>query len=151
MKITSIFFSVIFFFLLSCNESGTNPEKNLPGFSFYSGKCGRDLLELFGARDSSFEYSFQNDLLIDFIASGNCCPDSDRFIVSSDILSDTIYITVEDTAAHLCRCMCNYHIYSKFSNLQENHYTVLCTLQGSDAFLYLKDVYRRNGSEKINF
>lgn len=147
MKIIYVFLSFIFFLFFSCSEKGTNPEEGMIGFSFYSGKCGQDLQKKSGIQDSSFEYTFLDNLLIDLAVPGNCCPDSNRFIVSQNILNDTINISVEDTASNQCRCICNYHIYVQFNDLPENHYVVLCTLIGADNNnpLYIADVYRMHG------
>jgi hypothetical protein len=142
MKIISaaVFFIFLFFFL-SCEEKVTDP--GTAGFSFYSSKCHGGLLKAAALRDSSFEYTFFDDLLIDFTVTGNCCPDSNRFAVTQNIYADTIYISVEDTAGGYCRCICSYHIYARFSDLNEDHYIVICSRKGEENNpLYIENVYR---------
>jgi hypothetical protein len=99
-----------------------------------SGKTG-NLYQITGCKkylqkssgiDSCFNYSFEETLKIDFCASGNCCPDSNRFLITSTISSDSIIITYADTAANLCRCICNYYIHAEFENLFNESYIVKC-------------------------
>ncbi|MBN1301564.1 MAG: hypothetical protein JW995_10155 [Melioribacteraceae bacterium] len=72
--------------------------------------------------DSSFFYEFKDMLKVEFWLSGNCCPDSDRFASDYRISNDTIFVTMADTAANLCRCICNYNIVAEFSNLAFDRY-----------------------------
>ncbi|MGE5805055.1 MAG: hypothetical protein ACM34M_04630 [Ignavibacteria bacterium] len=134
------------FLLFSCKEKVTNFEDGTTGFSYSASKCHGDLQKEGALPDSSFEYTFFDSLFIDFSLPGNCCPDSNRFLVFQNINQDTIYISVEDTAANLCLCICNYHIYAEFSDLPEDHYVVFCTLKGAEYNpVYLVDVYKMDG------
>ena len=76
--------------------------------------------------DSCFAYSFNDTLKLDFCVTGNCCPDSQRFLTDYKINSDTILVSVSDTAAHLCRCFCNYTIHVELSNLSKAKYLFVC-------------------------
>jgi len=148
MKILLHLFTAIAVFLfLSCKEKVTNPENEAPSFSYISSKClSFDLEKQSFPTDSSFTYSFRDSLLIDFSVEGNCCPDSNRFIVSQNISNDTIYISVQDTALNLCHCICPYQIHAGFSNLNEDHYVVYCKLNNAgDDPIHLVDVYRSPG------
>ena len=95
--------------------------------------------------DSCFSYSFNENLILDFCAAGNCCPDKNRFLIDSKFIRDTIAITIVDTAHNLCRCNCNYIIHTEFQNLSINKYVVKCVEEESfqKTLLYLKEV-RRN-------
>ena len=151
MKTLSISCSLILFLSVSCNEKGTNPDQDLTRVSFFSGKCGQEFLKASDVQDSSFVYTFFDDLIIDFSVGGNCCPDSNRFYVNHNISNDTIYISVDDTAGHRCWCICNYHMYAQFKDLHGDHYVVICTLEGAyNNPLYAADCYRMQGliSEK---
>jgi hypothetical protein len=150
MKIflTAVFFLILFSFF-SCEEKVTNPET--ASFSFYSSKCRGDLLKETASMDSSFQYTFFDDLLIDFSVYGKCCPDSNRFAVTQNMHADTIYISVEDTAGGNCRCICNYHIYAEFTGLHEDHYVVICSRKGAENnHVYLVDVYKMGGVFRKN-
>ena len=58
--------------------------------------------------------------------SGNCCPDSDRFAMSYDVRSDSLFVTATDTAARMCLCTCSYILQAKFANLPLDRYTFVC-------------------------
>jgi hypothetical protein len=85
--------------------------------------------------DSIFSYSFSQNLILDFSAIGNCCPDSNRFTVNYDIRSDTIVVTVIDTARNLCRCNCLYMIHIQLTDLLMDNYTVRCRLGNGQTFI----------------
>ncbi len=132
----------------SCKDkpTGSTTDRD-PAFAFESGKCAGHNLSKGSALDSIFAYSFAGDLLIDFSVWSNCCPDSDRFTVSYRTGGDTIVISVVDTAAHFCRCVCPYIIHAEFGGLPEDHYVVCCSLSRSDIpgaadIIHLADVYR---------
>jgi hypothetical protein len=76
--------------------------------------------------DSCFNYTFDDSLKIDFCVVGNCCPDSNRFVTDYQISTDTIYVTVADTAENLCKCMCNYIVHLELSGLEKNEYLFYC-------------------------
>ncbi len=130
----------------SCKEKSANPETQGPvSFSYQYGKCGEHSLQKPTVSDSVFIYTFIDKLIIDFSVRGNCCPDSNRFTVTSTAGTDTIVVAVVDTAQHLCRCICTYMIHAEFGNLPNNHYVVRCTAgvpQGESDLIHLVDVYR---------
>ena len=139
---------VIAFLFVSCKEKSADPGDQGPvTSSFQSSKCGGGGLLKTMAKDSLFTYTFTDRLVIDFSLSGNCCPDSNRYSVSSVAGTDTIVIAVVDTAEHLCRCMCQYIIRSEFLNLPNDHYVVKCTLTdpplGEPIQMHRADVYRQ--------
>jgi hypothetical protein len=132
--------------LSSCTEKSTDPvTKAAPSFSYESSKCLAGLAKrsLF---DSVFVYSFTDTLIIDFSVEANCCPDSNRFEVSWSTVSDTINVSVADTAQNLCRCDCPYLIHAAFANLPNDHYVVRCTIDNYSGVhnpIHLVDVYRK--------
>lgn len=131
----------------SCREKSANPGPEGPvSFSYQSGKClGHDLPKS-AVSDSSFNYSFSDKLVIDFSVTANCCPDSNRFTVSSFPGPDTIVVAVIDTAQNLCKCLCPYTIHAEFGNLTNDHYVICCTLgepQGQGDRIYIVDVFRK--------
>jgi hypothetical protein len=114
---------VVFF---SCPEKVTNPDEHTaPAFSYNVGKC-IPMPTIRAFADSAFSYSFADTLLVDFWVIANCCPDSDRFDVISTVGTDTLFITIVDTAASLCNCTCPYFIHAEFGNLPKAHYVVRC-------------------------
>jgi hypothetical protein len=131
----------------SCKDRSIAPSgQPIVSFSSQYSKCLGGLAKS-STLDSVFTYSFSDTLLIDFSAISNCCPDSDRFDVSSTVGSDTIVVSVADTAQHLCRCVCPYMVEARFANLPNDHYLVRCRIssaQDSTDPIHLVDVYRRN-------
>lgn len=97
-----------------------------------------------GESDTCFDYQFGETLVFRFCASANCCPDSSRFAVKHRISSDTIYVTVSDTAAHLCRCFCSYRLVMAFEELEYDSYSIICTREdySSQLVIYSKRVRR---------
>jgi hypothetical protein len=95
-------------------------------------------------RDSCFTYSYTEKLTVDFCVDGNCCPDSNRYSISSKILRDSITITVADTAQNLCRCICNYIIHGEFESLPKDEYFIKCILkkEGNQEITYAQTVKR---------
>ena len=95
--------------------------------------------------DSCLTIQFQQSLLVDFCASGNCCPDSNRFSIRQDVRGDTIVVTIADTARALCRCTCNYFLHAEFADLPSDHYVFMVSREdySSKAVLYLADVRRQ--------
>lgn len=94
--------------------------------------------------DSCFSYVFHDALTVDFCATGNCCPDSERFAFTSAFLHDTIVVTIGDTAAQLCRCTCTYALRVTFSDLPGDEYLFLCMREdyAGEAILYSQRVQR---------
>jgi hypothetical protein len=125
--------------MLSCSDQPTESETvkaqlyQIPG-------CGGHGLAKTAVGDSCFSYKFAQDLVVDFCVSANCCPDSQRFRFTHDIRHDTIFVAVTDTAANLCRCMCNYVIHAEFTDLPRDHY-VFCCYYG-EAMVYNEKVER---------
>ncbi|MBK8944630.1 MAG: hypothetical protein IPM32_05080 [Ignavibacteriae bacterium] len=119
-----LFFILIFLFVYSCSEnslSDNNEEINFKAHQI-AGCNNSYSLEKINFSDSCFNYTFDETLKIDFCVYGNCCPDSNRFDVNYELNSDTIYVTVTDTAANLCRCLCNYKIHLELTGLQKDQY-----------------------------
>lgn len=121
---------------LGCKEKSTElSESGSPVFSYATSHCVGSGLPKTNVMsgDSIFTYSFHNDLRLDFSSYGNCCPDSNRFIVSSIIRHDTILIAVTDTSENLCRCLCLYMVHSELKGLPLNRYVVQCILADENA------------------
>jgi len=144
MKHTIIFHLPIILFLgafLACQPS-TGPQKWDGEYQLYQANgCQSGELSKAAVGDSCFSYQFDADLIIDFRVSANCCPDSNRFVLSTDIRSDTIAISVQDTAANLCLCTCNYIVHAEFYDMPEDMYYVN-VLAGDGQLLYKKEVWR---------
>jgi hypothetical protein len=87
-----------------------------------SGQLGKSSL----SADSCFTYQFHDALDVYFCATANCCPDTNRFLIKHEIQSDTILVTIADTAAHLCRCNCSYMLHAEFLNLRGDQYVFVC-------------------------
>lgn len=108
------------------------------------GKCNSQGLNK--SASECFEYSFTNDLLIKFCVSGNCCPDSARFVTSYKISGEVITISIKDIAPNLCKCICNYTIQANLLNVNLDSYTIVClqeTIEGTKE-LYNKKITRQN-------
>lgn len=137
---------LIFLLCFSCKEKSADPEQKGPSsFTFQSSKCLKNQLLKSSIGDSVFLYRFTDTLTIDFSVIANCCPDSNRFVVSSITGVDTIVVMVADTARSLCNCDCPYMIHAEFVNLPNDHYMVRCTLgrtQDQGEQIHLVDLYR---------
>ena len=142
---------------ISCKEKSTEIVNNQsPLFSYSSSKCVSYTLNRIDPYalnrdepyDSSFSYTFTDKLIVDFSVPANCCPDSNRFIVSNTFNNDTLLIMVVDTAEYVCKCICTYLIRAVYENLTNDHYIVRCTLENKIAPymnrdpLHLVNVYR---------
>jgi hypothetical protein len=94
--------------------------------------------------DSCFSYQFHDALLVDFCASANCCPDSNRFSIKHRIGTDSIIVTIADTAAQLCFCICPYVLHVEFHDLPEDSYLFVCERRdySSQILLYTQRVHR---------
>jgi hypothetical protein len=124
--------------LLSCKGKSTDPEQIItPIFTSESSKCIPVALARGSASssDSLFSYSFTQSLVVDFSAHGNCCPDSNRFMVGHEIRNDTILIAVSDTARNLCRCICFYMIHVQVTDLPLDRYVIRCCLADGNSTL----------------
>jgi hypothetical protein len=122
---------------VSPDNAGVRIEQ-MPGCK--SGQLGKGSL----ATDSCFTYQFTNALDVFFCASANCCPDSNRFSIRNEIRGDTIFVTIADTAAHLCRCNCTYMLHAEFHDLPKDRYVFFCSREdySSLAVLYSVTVQR---------
>ena len=131
------------FILMSCSQS-TNIE-NQQGVIYQILGCQSELSK--AATDSCFSYQFEQTLRLEFCLTGNCCPDSNRFRLSSNVRNDTIFIAAADTATQLCRCVCTYKIRAEFDDLPLDHYVFYCTREhySSRLFHYREHVYRKQG------
>ena len=138
---------IIVLLSFSCKEKSTGPTTQQPVlFSSRSSKCLSQGFAKSSGLDSVFTYSFTDTLLIDFSAIANCCPDSDRFEISQEIGTDTLIVSVADTALHLCRCVCPYMIEVEFVGLPNDHYVIRCRIgdpQGYVDPIHLVNVYRQ--------
>lgn len=137
---------VLAFLWFSCKEKISDPGS--PGketFSYTASACLAHGLAKGSALDSVFEYSFQQSLIVDFSAWSNCCPDSGRFSLSYAVRTDTIIVTVLDTAAHLCHCLCPYMLHVELADLPLDRYIVRCRIgngQNYDDPIHLVPVNR---------
>jgi len=117
--------------ILSCNTN-TSPEREentLTKFSQVPGCNKTNLAQILS--DSCFTYTFNNTLNINLCLPANCCPDSNRFDYLYSISNDTINLMALDTAARLCRCMCNYIIQIEVDNLHKDQYKFICVYYDS--------------------
>ena len=109
------------------SESQQPPPEHL--LTYDSGHCSRTNAD--GERvgpscpaESVLQWRFEDDLELQFTVWGNCCPESLRFVVSSELHGDTLAIAVVDTAAHLCRCTCRYGVSCTLTGLAGDAYVV---------------------------
>ena len=123
---------------LSCSEDSLTKSsvQDVQFFAYQVAGCNHNSLGKTAINDSCFSYSFTDTLKVDFCVLGNCCPDSNRFVTNYEINSDTLFITVSDTAANLCRCICNYTIHLDISGLQSDSYLFYCNY---DALIEYKE------------
>ena len=136
--------AMLCFFSLSCAKLTTDPGASIT-FSARSSKCLTHNTPGVNGLDSLFLYSFPDSLVLDFSVKANCCPDSNRFSISQTTGSDTIVVTVTDTAENGCRCVCPYMIHTSFESLPYDRYVVRCRLCASgdcDDPIYLVEVVR---------
>ena len=123
--------AVAIFSSVCCDDKTTNPTtQRSPAFSFKSSTCLAVLVKG-SLYDSIFVYSFADTLMIDFSVEANCCPDSNRFLVSCISTTDTIDVCVRDTAENGCRCICPYIIHAEIANLPGDLYVVRCAMDSS--------------------
>lgn len=145
-KITKEHFLILSIFILaagySCSDNFLLSETN-----FYLRQiagCQTHKLNKSVSVDSCFSYTFGLELNFQSCVAGNCCPDSNRYSLSSKIVEDTIEIAVRDTARNLCKCICNYFINARYRDLKRDHYIIRCVQEelSHRKILYLKDVKR---------
>ncbi len=112
---------------VNCAKSPSGPGVSRIQVSFRQvGGCISKVSSTSQVGDSSFAYEFNDTLHVSFMLSGNCCPDSDRFAMSYDVRSDSLFVTATDTAARMCLCTCSYILQAKFANLPLDRYTFVC-------------------------
>jgi hypothetical protein len=126
--------------LLACSESTTKPKTE--SLVYQVGRCQHSAAVATLAEDSCFTATFTKNLLVDLCLVANCCPDTNRFALSTLINSDTILIVAADTAASLCRCLCDYRVRAEFHNLPLSQYLVLCSYK--DSIIYREIVTRED-------
>jgi hypothetical protein len=134
------------FLCLSCGEKSTDPDSQSSiSFSSRYSKCLSSGLLKSSRLDSVFTYSFTDSLVIDFSVNANCCPDSNRFAVTESAGTDTLVISVADTAGNLCYCICTYMVHTSFENLPNDHYVVRCRVGNSQGYedIHLVNVFRK--------
>ena len=127
------------FFLFGCSgnqQDITGVENNVEASIYQIPGCG----SFYKMKDKCFDYTFDEQLVIDFCLHSNCCPDSNRFMLHADIFADTIFVTAIDTAEHLCRCICSYQIEAGFSGLTQDSYRFIC--QYMDSVYYDELIFR---------
>jgi hypothetical protein len=124
--------------LLACSESTTTPKTE--SLIYQVGRCQGHQGTAALAEDSCFDAEFTQNLLINFCLVANCCPDTNRFALSTSINNDTISIVAVDTAGNLCSCDCDYKAHAEFQNLPLSQYLVLCSFNGS--IVYRETVIR---------
>jgi hypothetical protein len=130
----------LIFSLLACSESTTKPKTE--SHVYQVGRCQHNMIKEAVADDSCFTATFAQDLVIGLCLVANCCPDTNRFELSTQIKNDTILIVAADTAASLCRCLCNYKVRAEFSNPPLSQYLVLCSY--GDSIIYREIVTKGN-------
>lgn len=130
-----IFISVIF---IACSES-TSPKNNSDVLFKQVPGCGNFNLPK-SVGDSSFSYTFDSTLKIFLSLPANCCPDTNRFNYAYTINGDVIDFIAIDTAAHLCKCICNYTIEIAINDLDQDSYQFACTYY--DSIFYNERVFR---------
>ena len=131
--------------MLSCFDPPTSSEKlplEVPAVLRQIPGCGGHGLAKAAFGDSCFSYQFTQNAAVDFCVYANCCPDSNRFSLSYEIRNDTLAVVVVDTAAHMCRCLCNYAIHAEFMNLPADRYVFYCRY--SEELVYC-EVLERQG------
>jgi len=128
-------------FLISCAKPTETISPNFVGYQVPG--CNQTT----GTRtlsDSCFSYRFNGALLVDLCATGNCCPDAERFTIKHNFQNDTIVVTIADTAAQSCRCICRYLLHFEFGDLPYNSYMFICRREdySSRVVIYSLRVYR---------
>ena len=135
----SLFVLALIPIALGCSDKSTGPDAST-GLIIEIPGCRQTYPnKIVPSVDSCFSYQFHDQLTVDFCIQGNCCPDSDRFSIDHAIKMDTITVTVADTAANLCRCLCRHWIHSEFSGLALDSYTFVVNQRDS---LSLRPLYR---------
>ncbi len=128
----------------SVNDTAKSEENEIRLFAKQS-HCNMILGKVSNS-DSIFTYSFNDTLNVDFGIWGNCCPDSNRFVTDCKLKSDTLFITVKDTAKDGCWCNCPYTIHLTILGLTKEEYLFYMTYPGqhnsADSLRYREIVKR---------
>ncbi|MFB0515088.1 MAG: hypothetical protein ACETWG_00605 [Candidatus Neomarinimicrobiota bacterium] len=126
-------------------EKSIEPEPLSEEFLLYQVPGCQGNLQKSTFEDSCFNYQFEEDLILDFCVWGNCCPDSNRFVLFAEIRNDTLAITVLDTAGRGCWCLCNYTIHAEFSEpILDQYWVDIYADTDYDTLTYLELVQRLN-------
>ncbi len=145
-RLIYFFVSSLLMLILACSEDNvTKSTESELSFSYKQiTGCNESTNQLAKSsyQDSCFTYSFNDKLKIDFCVYGNCCPDSQRFVVDYSIESDTIFVEVADTAENLCYCICSYAIHIEITGLERNRYLFYCNFPSEDSAHYGNLYYR---------
>jgi hypothetical protein len=123
----------------SCRRESTlppDPESNISAELYQVGGCQGSLSKT-AEQDSIFTYTFNEVLAVDFGLNANCCPDTSRFETAYSVEGNRIVVTVIDTAANLCRCICPYQIHAEFMNLTLEEYWMDVDYNGSSLYSVL--------------
>jgi len=120
-------------FFLSCNDEFLQTE--VSASIKQVGKCINQGLNK--TANDCFEYTFKDNLIIQFCVNGNCCPDTARFVSNYKINGDQITILVKDIAPNLCKCNCNYIIEADFVSILQKSYLVNCYQEKSEGNILL--------------
>jgi hypothetical protein len=137
----------------TAQDTPTAEEEPRALFAYSSGKCIKergvepptDEREPFRAPESVLTWRFEDVLELEFQVWGNCCPDSERFVVTGDLQGDTLAITVVDTAASLCRCVCPYTVTTTCDDTTRHRY-VVTGLLGKDHEIFPPTEVTRGGA-----
>ncbi len=134
--------------LVTCSEKSTGPGNQEIRANLYQIKGCLSGLKLTqaGIADSCFGYQFGDTLSVEFCLTGNCCPDSNRFALTSELKGDTIFVAAMDTAEALCLCICNYRVHADFMNLPLSRYVFVCTRSDDSGKVYYSETVSRNSA-----
>ncbi len=135
----------------ACSNKSSSPIEIQPGGSVRQVPgCVSHGLSKSSATDSSFNYEFNDILVMNFLLPDNCTSDSIRFAVSQRISNDTIYVTAVDTATVNARCPCTYLVHAELEGLQRDGYFILCTRidDGVETVVCAQYVYRQGSGNQ---
>ena len=147
MKRVVLYFSIVSMtgFLLHCSEESSDAvnEDNTVVICQIGG-CAKHPASFYSP-DSCLSYRFSDTLLVEFCLAGNCCPDSDRFLITTRISGDTIFVVAADTSGSNCYCECTYIIQARFTGLQLPRYVFHCLRADKCNVLCYDALLSRNG------
>lgn len=143
-----LIYSSFMIYSLCCSENNqiANSEKDIVFSAYQIPGCQDQYTLTKKSEDSTFSYSFNDTLKVEFRVSGNCCPDSNRFIATNSIKNDTIYVTVNDTSINGCYCNCYYTMHMEITGLVKDKYFFYCDYPGMypymDSVKYRETLFR---------